>query len=290
MSEELVKIGQQSLAETMESFNDAFAVNFKEVRLSPFTLAIDQPGSTRDEGAPALKVGHIRTLETNEIRKSVKVIILAMPTQSRKLQTGKYPNQKLVCFSRDMQKPDRKSPESQAMTCSGCRHSSWEKYNDTQNPDDAPGCKITDRVWMLDFDNLVPAQIYVQGKGRTEGLQAGLDKLLKVMQAYAAKNGGRASWTQFVVTITTEKYSNNANYAVRFVDPRPMTQEEFLKVRDAVIQLSEKKAQAMAAADAKATADENKVDQENADKEFSRRATGETKTETPKDYSGSEEV
>src|SRR5271157_2940772 len=173
MSEEMVKV-EGKLALPLQS--STFEVDFGQIkRITPYTLSIDQPMTEKDGVQP----GMLRIVETGKLRRTMKVVLIEKPRESRKMQLGKYPNQKLVCFSRDMKAPDREAPDPQAMACAGCKHASWDRYNKSKNNDDAPACIITERVVMVDYEDRYPLQMYVRGKSRTGGLADGLQQVIQ---------------------------------------------------------------------------------------------------------------
>lgn len=217
--QELVKIESQPL---MVVSNDAFEVDFGTIdKITPFTLNMDQPMSQTEGAQP----GMLRLVETGLLRKEVKVALLEKPRESRRYELGKFPNSKLVCFSRDMKAPDKAAPSQQAMSCAGCKHASWDRYNASPSPENIPGCKITARVVMIDYDRTAPIQMYVRGKSRSEGLENGLQQVIQEFMSIKQAQG-RVAWTDVLLTLTTVKQKGNPNYMLVIRDVHPLTTEE----------------------------------------------------------------
>ena len=211
-SEELVKITPAN----------AFEVDFGQIRkIEPYTLSLDQPMSETEGCQP----GMLRVVETGQLRKEIKIVLIQKPTESRAYELGKYPDQKLVCFSRDMVKPSERSPDVQALNCKGCRHSNWDRYNKSKNEKDLPGCKITSQAVMIDFDNVYPIKMYIRGKSRSEGLEEGLQQVIQNFVTIKMTKGSVA-WTDVALTLTSVKQKKNPNYQLKVTDVHPLTAEE----------------------------------------------------------------
>ena len=253
-NEELVKV-EGALA--VPADNSAFEVDFGQIKkITPYTLSIDQPMSEKEGVQP----GMLRIVETGQLRKEFKVVLIQKPRESRSFDIGKYPNAKRVCFSRDMVKPDAQAQDPQAMACAGCKHASWLKFNKTKSADDAPGCKITSQVIAIDYDNLYPVQSYIRGKSRTDGLEDGLQQVIAQFVALKMKNG-TVAWTDVIMTLTTEKQKGNPNYKLKIKDVHPLTTEEREHLSGIIALVGLQKAQMLARIEEnKAAAEKSAVD------------------------------
>lgn len=240
MSEELVKIGG-ALAAPLSDPN--FEVDFSEVKkIKPYVLSLDQPTSEHEDNHP----GWIRTNETGDLRETVKVVLIAKPRETRKMQLGQYPNNKTVCFSVDMKVPHRDSEDQQALSCAGCKQSSWDRYNISQNDADKPKCEITANVSLIDYDYCVPVKMYLRGLSRTNksdggGWENGLQQILQ--RFVALKNArGTASWTDVIFTLSSRKVKGKPTYAVVIKDVHPVTEEESKHLSGILALVSQQKA------------------------------------------------
>jgi hypothetical protein len=258
MSEEgLVHIGGGTLATQVDS--SAFEVDFGQIKkIEPYTLSLDQPMSDKEGVTP----GMLRIVETGQLRKEVKIVLIEKPRESRSYELGKYPDAKLLCFSRDMVKPSNRSPDVQALNCAGCRHSKWEKFNKTKDPKDAPGCKITSRIVAIDFDNVYPVQMYVRGKSRSAGLEEGLQQVIQNFVTIKMSKGNVA-WTDVALTLTSEKQKGNPNYQLKIKAVHPLTLEERAQLAGIITIVAAQKQQMLQRlADAEADGKQAVVDDE----------------------------
>lgn len=275
MSEELVKIDSQVPA--IVDSSEAFQVDFGSIdKITPFTLSVDQP-MTETEGA---QPGMLRIRETGQLRKTIKVVLIEKPRESRRYEIGKYPNSKLVCFSRDMKAPDKEAPSAQAMSCAGCKHSKWERYNANPIPENIPGCKITARVVMVDYDRTAPIQMYVRGKSRSEGLEEGLQQVIQQFMALK-QSQGRVAWTDVAMTLTTVKQKGNPNYQLIVRDVHPLTPEEQKHLSAIIDLLGRQKVAFMAKVAAKAESEQHASDDETRSAEVTKAVNQSSTTSGP---------
>ncbi|PWT76392.1 MAG: hypothetical protein C5B59_06615 [Bacteroidetes bacterium] len=220
----------------------AFDVDFTDIkRITPYTLSIDQPMTQRED----IKPGMIRTVETGQLRKEVKVVLIQKPRETRAYEIGEFPDKTTLCFSRDMIKPDARSQDMQALVCSGCPKASWEKFNKTKNFKDAPGCKITSQTVFIDYDLLYPVEMYIRGKSRSGGLEEGLQQVTQQFVTLKMATGSVA-WTDVIMTLTTEKGKKNNNYVLKIKDVHPLTLEEREHLKSIIALVGAQKAQMLA--------------------------------------------
>lgn len=250
MSEELVVIQNGPLAPIE---NNAFEVDFGTIeKITPFLLSIDQPNTQLEGSQP----GMLRLRETGLLRKAVKAVIIEQPKSSQRYELGEFPNKKLVCKSRDGVTPDKDAPSQQAMSCVGCKHNEasnskgWERYRANPDKKNIPGCKITSRVIMIDYDRLAPIKMYVKGKSRREGLEQGMQQVIQQFLALRTLNG-RVAWTDVVLTLTTKKIKDNANYELVIRDVHPLTPEEKKHLSGILEIIGKQKVELMAKVEAK---------------------------------------
>ena len=243
MSETNDKLVQIGGALAIPAATDAaFEVDFGEIKkITPYTLSIDQPMSQKEGVQP----GMLRIVETGQLRKEVKIVIVQKPRETRAYEIGEFPDKTTVCFSRDMVAPDKRSQEMQAMACAGCKHASWDKYNKTQNFKDAPGCKITSQIVAIDYDNVYPVTSYIRGKSRSAGLEEGLKQVIaQFVQLKMTK--GSVAWTDVIMTLTTEKGKKNNNYVLKVKNVHPLTDEEREHLKGIITLVGQQKAQMLA--------------------------------------------
>jgi len=145
----------------------------KLFQLKPSTLIIVQPGTTI-EGA---NKGNLRISETGDEFKDLECSLLIMPTEQRACYSGepgelnKIP-ENLMCFSRDMVKPDPKAKIPQAMFCNGCPQSDWKAWQDYKkdtgksNKALAPRCQSFYIVHLIDTKYQLPLRMYIRAKAK----------------------------------------------------------------------------------------------------------------------------
>lgn len=141
------------------------------LRAKPSTLQINQPMTAYDG---AIK-GKLRVKETNQQFASLTCAFLAEPTMSRAYHgrtagQSLYKNpQNLLCFSRDLIRPDTRSKEQQSATCATCSKGDmcWETWNESKRPEDKPQCDKQYNLLLLTTDVKTPLRMFLTGTNRS---------------------------------------------------------------------------------------------------------------------------
>lgn len=200
MSEELVKIGTQDLAV------GGVGVDFSSplFALKPATLTINQ-GMTQAEGAIP---GKLRVVETGEQFDFMTVALLLMPVEERQYYIGKpgelnrIPSN-LMCFSRDLIRPDENSKQMQAEHCDGCSRSSWVKWNETRAKEDIPPCDHYYKALLIDTVTQTPLRMYLRS-GNKKPFGEGMQQLARKIMLLKSQGLNPNIW-DIVFKITTAK-------------------------------------------------------------------------------------
>lgn len=156
--------------------------------LKPATLGIVQKNTTI-EGAVT---GNLRISDTGDQFESITAVLLQMPTEQRQYHIGnpgelnRIP-ENLVCYSRDLIKPDIKSKIPQAVDCSHCSRSSWEEWrqykeknNGQANKALIPPCDSSYYLAILDTKYQLPLQMFIRSKAR-DTFESGMQNLARVI-------------------------------------------------------------------------------------------------------------
>lgn len=152
-----------------------------EFRLKPGTININQP-NTQVEGAIR---GKLRIAETGAQFDEMLVTFLAWPTQSRSYYSGQSgtlnrKSENLLCFSRDMVRPDFNAREPQAPLCANCVHQDWTKWRDTHAKEDIPACDAYYYALFIDTVYKMPLQMYIRSKNK-KPFEDGRDNLKRTL-------------------------------------------------------------------------------------------------------------
>lgn len=154
-------------------------LDFSKLQLKPATININQP-NTQVEGAVR---GKLRISENGLQYDEMRVTLLEWPHESRSYYTGTGMNRRsenLVCFSRDMVRPDPAAKEQQALYCDGCVHSDWTKYRESRDRADAPACQPYVHAMFIDTNFKMPLQMYVRSTN-IKPFKNGLDNLKRTL-------------------------------------------------------------------------------------------------------------
>lgn len=159
----------------------------KLFQLKPATVSIVQP-STTAEGA--IK-GKLRIPETGDQFDSMFVTLLVMPQEQRSYYAGGEPGQlnrtpdNLMCFSRDMVRPDKNAKVPGALKCDGCPKASWDKWRQTKDRKDIPPCDAYYYALLIDTEFKMPLQMYLRSSAKApfeQGMQ-NLSRKFAMMKA-----------------------------------------------------------------------------------------------------------
>lgn len=207
---------------------DSSAVDFgsKFLKLKPATVQIVQQMS--DAVSQGVAPGKIRITETGDVYDTMEVALLAMPKEGRDYHINPYGTPKtretLLCFSRDMIRPDARSKVPQAELCSQCQHASWDKYNETKSLNDIPKCDASYYVPLIDTQFKMPLQTWIRGANK-KAFDAGLENLTRVL--YKMKVQGLNPHVYDVrFTLGTKKGKSGKNFVFTITNVKPITSEE----------------------------------------------------------------
>jgi len=195
-------------------------VNFgnKLFQLKPTTLVINQ-GQTQAEGAVP---GKLRIIETGDQFDELTVVLLMEPDEARSWYIGEKGKLKripenLMCFSRDMVKPDPRSKMPQAITCESCKKHAW---NNNVTPAMPPECDPYYFCLFVDTETQLPMKMFVTGihKKPFESAMQQLSRTIRLMQA----RGENPNLFDISFKISSSKYKNKdgqVNHQLK-VDPK----------------------------------------------------------------------
>lgn len=157
--------------------------------LKPATININQP-STQAEGATR---GLLRISETGEQFEEMQVALLLMPVEQRSYYVGE-PGQlnrspdNLMCFSRDMIRPDTKAKDPQASFCKSCPKQDWTKWRETKQKADIPGCDAYYYALLVDTVYKLPLQMFIRSTAK-KPFEAGMLELARTFTKMKAQGG-----------------------------------------------------------------------------------------------------
>lgn len=216
-SQALVTIGQQAAGEV--DFSS------KLLKLKPTTVSIVQKlSNVVDEG---VSPGKLYISETKEVFDTLDVVLLGMPKEGRNYSIAPKavfpkPKDSIVCFSRDMVRPDERSTVPQADQCSLCQHAQWD--NDTKTP---PACGDYYFVALLDYATRMPLQTWIQGANKKE-FESQLDNVSR--ELYKLKKAGKnPHYYDVKFTLGTKKTKNGKAFSFTILNAKPITDEESLE-------------------------------------------------------------
>lgn len=205
-------------------------------QLLPGTLVINQ-ANTQDENA--IK-GQFRVTNTGDQFKELTVALLMTPEQARSYYIGE-PGQlnrtadNLMCFSRDMVRPDNKAKAPQSPTCATCPHGSWDDYRlfKEKNPNQPvpknliPKCDPYYYVVFVDTEFQMPMQMYIRGSNRKPFEQA-MQNLARAFAKYKAATKSEPNIYDFSFKLQTQLVKNEAAKTSNYVLQIPGTSFKFV--------------------------------------------------------------
>lgn len=217
MSEALVTIKSEAL----QVGGQGVDFSSKLFQLKPATVSINQP-LTQAEGA--IK-GKLRIQETGQQFDEMKVALLAMPQEARSYNIGEIPSaDTLMCFSRDMEKPDAKARVPQALRCNGCPKADWSKWRETKNIKDLPPCGAYYYCILVDTVYKMPLQMYIRGGSRSP-FETGMQNLARTF-AMLKSQGKNPNIFDISFTLAAEKAKKGVNYVVKLSDFKAIAESE----------------------------------------------------------------
>lgn len=213
----------------------------KLFQLKPVTISINQPNT---QGDNILK-GHLRISETGEQYQEMFVALLRMPTESRDYYEGEpgqlnRSRENLMCFSRDLVRPDLKAKVPQSITCASCAKSSWDKYRQNPIKDNIPGCDASYYALMIDTKVKMPLQMYIRSKSK-KPFEAGMQNLARTF-ALAKSQGVNPNIFDIGFKLSTTQIMTGKlpSYVIKLSDFRYLGEEERAEFGEMYLQYAEK--------------------------------------------------
>lgn len=207
----------------------------------PSTINIVQPNS-QAEGA--IK-GNLRVSETGDQYKTMRVVLLLEPAEQRQYYIGEKDQMNrtpdnLMCFSRDMKKPDLQAKDPQAYNCASCPRQDWDKWRTAKDKGVSgaelkalqPSCDSFYRVLMIDTNFQIPLQMFVRSKSKKpfeKGMEQFANTVLKMRSQGLNPNIFDISFTLSTKLETVGKFSS---YVLQCSDFKAITDEEREKFGD----------------------------------------------------------
>lgn len=207
----------------------------KLFQLKPATIVINQP-NTQVEGATP---GRLRITETGDQYDEMIVTLLMMPEERRDFYIGEpgqlnRSQENLMCFSRDMLRPDLKAKAPQGMTCATCPKASWEKWRQDKRKENIPPCDAHYLALFIDTVYQLPLRMYIRSKAK-DPFERGMQELarkFKLLQTDKQKRGEALPniW-DIRFKLSTEKITTGklASYVPKLSDFKAVTPEEQLQ-------------------------------------------------------------
>ena len=203
-------------------------------KLKPATLTIVQPNS---QVAGAVK-GNLRIAETGDQYEEMFATLLTMPQEQYQYHIGTPGElnrtiENLMCFSRDLIKPDKGSKVPQAMLCANCVRRDWtawrefkEKNNGMTNKALIPPCDASYYVILLDTVYRLPLRMYIRSKAR-DPFEAGMQNLARTL-AMGNAQGKKSNIFDVRFRLSTKLITSGkfTSYVPTFTDFRYVTDEE----------------------------------------------------------------
>lgn len=199
----------------------------KLFQLKPATLTINQP-NTQTEGA--IK-GKLRISETGDQFEEMYVTLLKMPVEQRAYYIGE-PGQlnrtpdNLMCFSRDMFRPDAAAKVPQSIKCDGCPKASWEKWRQSKKKEDIPPCDAYYYALFIDTVYKMPMQMYIRSKSKGP-FEAGMQNLARTFAKMKSQGQNPNIWDiKFRLSTEAIKTGNLTSYVLKISNPEAISDGE----------------------------------------------------------------
>lgn len=216
MSTELVTI-QTNTEIAPSSFGDSvFGGNSSLFSLKPAQVELQQQTS-RAEGSQA---GKFRNGLTGEHYDELHAVLIFQPTEPRAMYAdkndfGKPP----VCYSMDGKAPAERAASPQALSCSRCRHSDWNRWKKTHKAEDLPPCKSRFSALIVDRASKVPYRLAVRGKSVSEFRKA-MQRVAELAELYKAQHGHYPQLYDFSFKVTASRKVDNQGvyYLMQFAE------------------------------------------------------------------------
>lgn len=205
----------------------------KLFQLKPATLGVVQSNTTIDG---AIK-GKLRVSETGDQFDFLTCTLLVMPIEQRSFYTGvagqlnRTPDN-LMCFSRDMVRPDAKAKVPQAVLCKNCAKADWEAWRQNKVKENIPPCDAYYYVVLIDTVYKMPLQMFIRSKAKQE-LEQGcqnISRRLAMMKA-GGKNPNLFD-IKFKLSTKSIKTGQFTSYVPVMSDFSAITDEERVEFGD----------------------------------------------------------
>lgn len=190
---------------TIDNPIDGIDFSDTSFRVKPLTININQP-MTQAEGA---EKGKLRLSDGRQFS-SITVALLQKPDLQRSFYTGAAGalNRKpanLVCFSRDMVRPDDLSREKQSTLCADCNKGdlAWVKWRETKLKADIPPCDAWYYSLFIDTVSKLPLQMYIRSKNKAP-FEAGIEAIKTALKERRAQ-GLRYNYFDVTFKLSTTK-------------------------------------------------------------------------------------
>lgn len=200
----------------------------KFFKLKPGTLNIVQPNSQQGTR------GNLRISETGQEYKTMRVALLLEPVEQREFHIGdgnmNRKPENLMCFSRDMIRPDAKAKVPQAVNCSSCPNASWDKYRQTKAKEDIPKCDAYYYAVLIDTEFQLPLRLFVRSKSK-KPFDKGMESVARTILT-AQSQGKNPNLFDVSFTLGTEAIKNDngtTSYILKLSDFQSVTDEERVK-------------------------------------------------------------
>lgn len=209
-------------------------LNSKFFQVKPATINVVQNNSTVGN-----KKGALRINETGHEFDEMYVTLLEAPSESRSYYSGNREDlnrnaENLLCFSRDLIRPDERARMPQAMTCASCPRQDWQPYRDAkangvtgkQLSALIPPCDAHYYALFIDTVYKMPLQMYIRSKSKDpfdQGM-ANIGRLLAMEQAQG-KNPNIFD-VRFKLSTKLITSGNFKSYVLDISDVRKTTEEE----------------------------------------------------------------
>lgn len=183
-------------------------------QLKPTTLTINQSNTQADGATP----GKLRIVETGEEFDKMTVVLLVTPKKNRSYYLGEKGTlyrtpENLMCFSRDMVRPDERSKQIQAITCASCQFSKW---NNDVVPGVPPECDPFYYAIFVDTYTQTPMKMYIRNTSK-KPFEAAMQNLARTFKLAQAK-GLNPNLFNISFDITTKKTKNKGGFVTYMLD------------------------------------------------------------------------
>jgi hypothetical protein len=202
-------------------------------RIKPATITVVQKNTLIEGAIP----GKLRIGATGDQYDEMFCTLLVMPNESRSWHIGNQNElnrtpENLMCFSRDMIKPDVTAKMPQAITCATCAKSDWKPWQEHKKATGfadknlIPPCDPSWYAVMLDTVFQLPLRMFIRSKSREpfeQGMQ-NLARTLAISKAQGKKpNIFDVKFRLGTKIITTGKFQS---YVPTFTDFKYISDEE----------------------------------------------------------------